>query len=235
MIYETKHAIKEDLRGSSRIIYELINTEQNQELLAQVPHREFLDLSIVYHYLVDISDGDMHSLLIYNDMGFDEADLYDLAQENTPRLFPAKILSMDEMLSELCRLEGIDMAEIRPLLMNAPPSFVLTNTHGINGAAAVLYDGTLDTVAKALDDDLTLVPSAPSVFLALPSSSCPPEKIAGMFLSSIVSSEDEDRLSNEVYHYDRKSHKLTLATDALIKNLDEPQLCTSKPSRGHRR
>ena len=34
--------------ADQKIVFHLINTEQNRELLADVPHREFLDLSIVY-------------------------------------------------------------------------------------------------------------------------------------------------------------------------------------------
>ena len=34
--------------ANEKIVFQLINTEQNKTFLEQVPHREFQDLSIVY-------------------------------------------------------------------------------------------------------------------------------------------------------------------------------------------
>lgn len=223
-------------KDSSRIIYELVNTDQNQELLAQVPHRDFLDLSIIYRYVFEIDNEFIQSSLIRNGMGFDENDLYAAAKENTPRLLPAQMMSMQDMLFSLGAFKDVNADEIRQMLVDAPPIFVLTNTHGINGSATVLYDGPLNTIASTLEDDLTLIPSSVHEFLVLPAKFYPPKEIAWMVRDINMNEVSlEDRLSNEVYHYDRRSHQLTLATDVPIKSLDEPKLYIAKPSHGHRR
>ena len=34
--------------------YKLVNTEQNREMLADVPHREYQDLSVIYRWVVKV-------------------------------------------------------------------------------------------------------------------------------------------------------------------------------------
>ena len=49
-----------------KIIYKLVNTEKNKELLEDIPHIEFLDLSIVFQCLVTQEDFGRASILIHN-------------------------------------------------------------------------------------------------------------------------------------------------------------------------
>ena len=48
--------VKANARGyaNEKIVFQLINTEQNKTFLEQVPHREFQDLSIVYKVKVTL-------------------------------------------------------------------------------------------------------------------------------------------------------------------------------------
>ena len=50
-----------------RIIFRLINTEKNKELLLDVPHREFLDLSLVFAVLVE-ADNDGTAVMLIKDL-----------------------------------------------------------------------------------------------------------------------------------------------------------------------
>ena len=38
--------------AKDKIVFQLINTEQNKEKLANMPHREFKDLSVIYRMVV---------------------------------------------------------------------------------------------------------------------------------------------------------------------------------------
>ena len=40
----------------NNIVFQIINTKQNEELLKSVPHRSFLDLSIIYSIVFDEND-----------------------------------------------------------------------------------------------------------------------------------------------------------------------------------
>lgn len=50
----------------NNIVYKLIHTERNRELLEDIPYIEFLDLSIVFQYLISKKESHLETLLIHN-------------------------------------------------------------------------------------------------------------------------------------------------------------------------
>ena len=40
--------------AKDNIVFQLVNTEQNREMLADVPHREYQDLSVIYRWVVKV-------------------------------------------------------------------------------------------------------------------------------------------------------------------------------------
>ena len=87
------------------IIFKLVNTERNRELLSLVPHREFLDLSVTYHRFIEMGNRALGSVLITNDLAkhfsLTEEELFSLAVKNTPRMFKLLIKPLCETLLEL--------------------------------------------------------------------------------------------------------------------------------------
>ena len=90
----------EDIK--ERVIYKLINTEKNKDLLEDVPHMDFLDLSIVFQCLIVQEELGISTILIHNihqkmwDVSTE--DLYHVAMENTPRLLKYELKPMTEIL-----------------------------------------------------------------------------------------------------------------------------------------
>lgn len=60
------------------VVYKLVNTEKNRELLEDVPHIEFLDLSIVFQCMIAQEDLGKASILIHNV----HMKLWDVSVEN---------------------------------------------------------------------------------------------------------------------------------------------------------
>ena len=102
-----------------RIIYKLVNTEKNRELLEDVPHIEFLDLSIVFQCMVAQEEFGTASILIHNvhmklwDVSVE--NLYQAAKENTQRLQEYEIKSMADVLCEIMREEDPENADSEDL------------------------------------------------------------------------------------------------------------------------
>ena len=73
------------------IYFVLINTEVNKEYLKTVPHREFLDMSIIYKVLIDKTEEGITSYVLTYEhlmaLGLIEQNLYDRAKTNTFNLF----------------------------------------------------------------------------------------------------------------------------------------------------
>ena len=211
-----------------RVVMMLINTEQNQELLKTVPHREFRDLSIVYRLVADIDANGIQSAMIGNELaehlGMDEQTLYMVAVENTKRLFPPVVKSMNEVLVELFVADGMP-EELAEMMVGEIPAdktmYVISNNKRINGAVSMLYENELHTLAEKLETDLYVLPSSIHEVIAVSADMGDPYELAQMVAEiNMGQVELAERLSNQVYHYDKDLRKLTMATDTPNKRLD---------------
>lgn len=92
-------------RVKGHIVYKLVNAERNHELLEDIPHMEYIDLSIVFQCVMAGEAGEIASILIHNvhmrlwDITVD--DLFKAAEENTPRLMGCKLMSMGDVICEI--------------------------------------------------------------------------------------------------------------------------------------
>lgn len=219
-----------------RVVMMLVNTEQNREMLAGLPHKEFQDLSVIYRYVVARDRDKMASFKITNEMmeqsGMMPEDLFRYAAENTKKMFPPKISTMEEVMFGIFGDDGIP-DELEDLFeADREPKesmWVITNSSGINGAVSMLYDENLHKLAEKMGTDLYIMPSSVHEVLAVSVEMGEPEKLAEMVQGVNMSAvELEDRLSNNVYHYDKDLRELKLATQVPNKRLDgvvaEPEL-----------
>ena len=146
-----------------RLCYRLVNMEKNAELLERVPHRDFLDLGIVYYLSVDAGKGSQASILVDSRMargwGMDEAEMYKIAKENTPRLFPAESGGLADVLRGM--LGGLFTGD------GGPDLRIVTNKGKFYGAAVILYDGVLEAEAERAGGDIFVLPSSVHEVLVL--------------------------------------------------------------------
>lgn len=215
-------------RAGEQIIMTLIHTEQNKELLESLPHREIQDLSIVYRWLIDKGESGIASALVNYEVadkiGMEEGELYHAAMENTKRIFPPDIHDLNEIIREMILESGMEENMFDFFQAETPQEstqFVITNSQKMQGAAVMLYEGELQKLAERLGDDLYILPSSIHEIIAVPASFGNPDQLSKI-VSDINGSEVplKERLSNQVYHYDKKLQKLTMATDAPNKRLD---------------
>lgn len=95
------------------------------------------------------------------------------------------------------------------------------NEQGINGAVSMLYEDKLHELSERLDSDLYIMPSSIHETIAISATSMDPEELA-MMVQEVNMNEVSlgERLSNQVYHYDKDLRTLRLATDTPNKRLD---------------
>lgn len=225
-----------------RVVMMLINTEQNKEMLADLPHREFQDLSVIYRYVVAQDEQGVASFKVTNAhlkmSGMTPEELFQCAAENTKKMFPPKIASMEDVMIDMVRGDGIsdemadEMAEIFETLKEPKESmWLIGNISGVNGAVSMLYDENLNKLAEKVGTDLYIIPSSVHEVLAVSveMGSGNPEELAEMVQQINMSAvELSDRLSNNVYRYDKDLRELKLATQVPNQRLDgvvaEPEL-----------
>ena len=192
----------------SRIIFKLINTEKNRELLRDVPYSPFHDLSIVFQCLVSEERFGNASILIHNVhlqlWKVNARELYECALENTPLLQGYELADMNTVLEEMKALGGIDDEEIEDMQQEVP-MYVLSNKSRINGASCILYKDILKDFAMVVDKDLYVLPSSIHEVILLPSDGTQESEQLKEMVREINQSqvEKEEVLSDSVYYYRR--------------------------------
>ena len=194
-----------------RIVYRLVHGERNKELLKDIPHIPFWDLVICFSYAFhsdELGDG---MILIHNDhmenWNVNHSALMQLAEVNTPRLFPAAFYGINEVLKQMH--VDVDLSECIEEQL-----YVLTNQKKIYGAASILYPGTLSLVAEQLNSDFYILPSSIHEVLILRKERFQELEQEGKYLHKIIRDINyvelaaEEVLSDYPYFYDRKERKL---------------------------
>lgn len=210
-----------------RIVFQLVNTEQNKELLAGMPHREWQDLSIVYRLFVREDHEGVYSAMITNSMAetmrLTEEEMYRLAAVNTKRIFTPTVRSLEAVMAESLRRKGMPEAVVGVFLDMIPSenmAFVIGNDKGINGAISMLYEDNLHALAEKLGSDLYILPSSVHETIAVVARGDAKELAEEVERINMETVDLGDRLSNQVYLYDKDLRMLSLATDTPSKRLD---------------
>ena len=205
----------------NRILFRVINTERNQELLSETPHREVLDMSIFYCVLMAKNEREIGTVRVDDEMakrwGVSEQTLFEDARKNTAEKMPALCTSISQMLMSLLE-EGGCLHEID---WNAESyrgePVVLTNCHGINGFGSVFYEGVLEKISRKMGvDRLYILPSSLHESIIIPDipSFSSVEELRKMVMEvngTCVS--EEDFLSDSVYVYQADRKKLEIAKE----------------------
>lgn len=210
------------------IVFQVVNTVQNENMLRDMPHRDYQDLSIIYRWVVAVDERGIQSTVVRDNLakqlGMTEADLFKCAVENTRRIFPPVVKSMNDVMKEMMMSDGMP-PEIADMVIEEMPAdrtmWIISNEKGINGAGSMLYEDVLHKLAMQLETDLYLLPSSVHECIAVSVDMGDPYELAEMVNEINMSQVAlEERLSNQVYHYDKDARRLTLATDTPNKRLD---------------
>lgn len=202
-------------RIKHKIVYKLVNTEKNSELLKDVPHKEFLDLSIIFKCLISDSELGEASVLIHNVnmkmWNVTVEDLYQAAKENTPRILKYEIKRMMDVLYEIMNgAPEFEHDECMAECSDSVPMYVLSNRNKVDGAACLLYPDLIQDFADAIGGSYYIIPSSIHEVLLLPAEH---EEDSAEIKSMIREINDtqvitEEILSYSLYFYDRGERKI---------------------------
>ena len=200
-----------------KICYKLVNKHMNSALLTTVPHRDYLDLSIVYYIRLAQTDNGLATLNVTDSLahtwGVDEETLFSLASSNTPLLCRGIVLTMDNVLDKSVnsQTKTYDHFDFTCSETHILPMYVATNTNKTYGASVILYAGLLDAAAEKLGSFYAL-PSSVHEFMFIPDTFGNAEYIKQM-VKEINAAEvpEEEVLSDNIYHYDASTHELKIA------------------------
>ena len=189
--------------------YKLINYDMNRDLLKEIPHKCYLDLAIVcYCNIVDDRIG-KGTILIRNE----HLDIWKVEQDTVVRdslqnmqvMFPADVINMADLLKEL-------YSDPAQLICGKLPMYVLTTKARMYGAAAILYNGQLEEIAREVEDDFYLLPSSIHEIIIVPKQYVADENYLSQMVDEINQEQVdiEEVLSNHAYLYSNLTKEITL-------------------------
>lgn len=189
------------------ICFRVVDRERNRERLKGMPHRDFLDLAVIYYIPVTVA-GAGGSITVTDHMSglwqAGEGDLYRHAVENTKRLYPVTLQPMEDVIRDIM---GDGAPEgVFPGKDGVPglPLYVLRCYSGDMGsAAALLYGDTLREFGRQ-HGDFYILPSSIYEVLLLPAELSPAD---GGYIRSMVRDVNQAQvapdevLSDNAYYY----------------------------------
>ena len=192
------------------IVCRIINQEKNEKLLNEVPFRPFLNLAVVYFYLLEQEELGTAAILIRNEhlemWGADKQEIHEIAVSNMKKMLPCQLLSMEEVMRDLMEERDLDAGQERI------PLYVLTNSEKSYGAVWMTDHSTLKKIGEILGQDYYVLPSSVHECMIVPAEIKTDEK---MMLDMVMEMnrtqvEPEEVLADSVYYYARAEKHLRI-------------------------
>ncbi len=197
-----------------RIAAKLIHREKNMGSLSEnVPHIPFLDLAIVFYCLFPV-DSDIGNATILLDRShlalwkITAEELYPIAMENSQRLMPPQLRSINQVLREMTGPAGYPSSPLPedPLF----PMYVLSNEENLFGAVCIAYDGLIRSCADRFGSDLYILPSSVHEVILVPLTGEERMESYSDMVREVNRSQvaPEDVLSDHAYYYSREKDEI---------------------------
>lgn len=198
-----------------KLSVEVISAEANEELLSKVPHDRIEDLAVVYRFIMESNEDGRASILVNNDlierMGVTHEQLRADALENSPEIRPVVIQGMNEVMKEMMGPEAYEMFGIPD--DTEEMMFIATVPDKNSGAGVLAYQDFMDQAAEKIGGDFYVIPSSIHEILLVPDNGEVQAEGLKEMVQEVNATEvsPEEKLSDNVYHYDSKEHIFELA------------------------
>ncbi len=194
-----------------KLVMEVVSAETNKEMLENVPHKNLEDMAVVYRFVLNSDEEGRASILATNQMienyGITAEQLHADAMENAPRIKPAEIKGMGEVLAEMMGIEQAEMLGLYPVRPEDEQIFVASVPDKVHGAGVLAYQDFMDQAAERAGGDFFILPSSIHEILIVPDNG----KMGLSDLENMVKEVNatqvapQDKLTDNVYHYDSKA------------------------------
>ena len=194
-----------------KLVMEVVSAETNKEMLEDVPHQNIEDMAVVYRFVLNSDDEGRASILATNqmieNMGVTPEQLHADALENAPRIKPAEIKGMGEVLAEMMGVEQAEMMGLYPVRPEDEQIFVASVPDKVHGAGVLAYQDFMDQAAERAGGDFYILPSSIHEIFIVPDNG----KMGLSDLENMVKEVNAtqvapaDKLTDNVYHYDSQA------------------------------
>lgn len=195
-----------------------LNRDSNQNYLKDAVHKEIpdTDITAVVRVLCESrKEVGTASFLVKKNMlemwEITGEALYEQALKNTERLFAPEMINIKDVLFS-CNEEETKSKELLPY-----EQYVLSNVAKLNGATVMLYPNLLQEIGEATKSNFFILPSSiHELILVKDNGEMSAEEFQRMVMEiNRTQVAPEEVLSDEVYSYDYRQQKLTMATSPI--------------------
>lgn len=200
----------------NKLVAQLVNTEYNEDLLERTPHKELMDLSLIYKVVLDNQPGGIATIRVENShlrkWGVTIDELNEIAIKNTYRIFPPKVQTMNETLKEMMAKGEMSDDMIYLMLQGVPDDqtmWVISNESNMSGAFYMTDKEIMDKLAEIFHSDVVLLPSSIHECIAISAEMGPIEDLKAM-VGEVNNTQvsREEQLSDNVYIYNAEARQL---------------------------
>ena len=213
-------SITEFSKVKERICYKLVHAKRNQELLKETPHFLFHDLAVIFYVLVSQEEEGLASITIKKDLQkiwkVDNNTLFQVALQNTQRLFRGSVAPIEVVLTELVAEQmGNEVAmEFYDMLVceDAIPMYVASNHMKLEGAGVIFYKDLLRNFAKKVNSDFYIIPCSVHEVIFVPTSAALEPSMVKELVHEVNATEvaPEEILSDNIYYYNREADRVEM-------------------------
>ncbi|GAA6376465.1 hypothetical protein I230019B6_18250 [Firmicutes bacterium i23-0019-B6] len=198
--YETWEHAKQYIRP------EVIHAEWNSEFLKDMPHLKYLNLAIIFRFIIAESEEGMASTVITNQfLKHWDIQLNDLLEEGMKNLYKQKFT-----IESIYKKIGLPETEIENAGIEM---YVMSNTTYQRGAVAIMRPDLLSAFAEGIKSDLYIIPSSVHELILLPlDESADTSAMKEMIReTNQLKVDQEEWLSDSLYCFRRESGEVEIA------------------------
>lgn len=219
---ELVKSINDYEKVKNSIVTRVVNAERNAELLAQVPHKEILDLAVTYHILVEAIGDGIGSIRVtnglLNEWGVTLNELDKTARKNDKRLRNYQVQDMVDFLKKMLTDRGMpqELADSYCKKNISPDAYSLKlifTEDKTFGASVILHKEFFRKIANECGMDLYVIPSSVHEILVLPIDGKKESWEYRELIEEVNRNEvdEQDYLSNTLYMYSKATKEITIA------------------------
>ena len=206
-----------DIKGN--VFPRLVNTKTNEVMLKNTPHREFLDMSIVY-YIEQYNDelGAIEGIRITNELmqseKLSEEELYHNSMKNMLEKEKSRLIPMIEVIMSIQFGIPLRETEISESDFSDGNFVMLSNKCGINGSRRLLDTRALIKASEIAESDLYILPSSTQevLIVSVNEINASPSELKNMVREVNISKvSKEERLTDNVYIFKRDTNTIEIA------------------------
>ena len=200
----------DNLIRKDAIFPQVINADRNREYLKDKPHREILDLAVVYKIDVPTFNG---TVTIDNKV----ADKYELTEE---QLYEVAVKNLDErftpQVQKMSELFGL------PELYDDSPLYVVTNKKKLMGANAILLPQLFERFSENVCENFYVIPSSIHELLFVEGEVGKAEELQEVMAQvNAMDCVGNDFLSDNLYRYNSETKQIEFALPDKVKNKEK--------------